>query len=107
MPFEVAGEPDELAADEFMPLTAEMNRAKSWECEHCPNFVDKQVEVCRSCYWAYPDGSYTHVATRNVRRADIIWAGEEVADHDDLRAWAESEGIGLPEAIKRRLSDRD
>lgn len=103
VPYEVGGEPDELVRDEFMPLTAEMNRAKSWECEHCPNFTDQDADVCRSCYWAYPDGDYTHVATRDIRRADIVWAGEEVATYDRLRQAAAADGVTVPEAIKRRL----
>src|SRR5207245_1394089 len=41
-------------------------------------------EICRSCYWAYPE-SYTHVAMRQVRRADIIWTEDEVSVYEKLK----------------------
>ena len=40
--------------------------------------------LCRSCYWAYPE-SYTHVAMRQIRRADIIWTEEEVTVYERLK----------------------
>ena len=100
IPFEIAGEPDptEEEADAYMLLCASANRAKSWSCEHCPNWQDKIEDTCRTCYWAYPD-DYTHIATREERRLDILWAEDEVRDYDRLKA--EAGGTDdLPDFVK-------
>lgn len=79
------------------------NRAKSWVCEHCPNLLgDKNVLVCKTCYWAYPE-SYTHVATLLQRRMDVVWVGEEVADYEVVRKQATQAGQTLPEFVKNAL----
>ena len=85
MPFEIAGDPGHSDAepDAYMLLCAWANRAKSWSCEHCPNWQAKIEGTCRTCYWAYPD-EYTHIATREERRLDLIWSGDEVRDHERL-----------------------
>lgn len=35
VPYEVAGESNELKTEDFMLLCGSANRAKSWSCEHC------------------------------------------------------------------------
>lgn len=103
IPFEIAGDPGDPSegSNDYMLVCASANRAKSWSCEHCPNWRTKDVEVCRTCYWAYPE-DYTHVATRETRRLDLTWSGDEAADYDRLR-----EEVGtrndLPEHVKRIL----
>ncbi len=87
IPFEALG--DARAAthnpDEYMLLCGSANRAKSWSCEHCVNWLElKKPEICSSCYWAYPE-SYTHIAMRQVRRADIMWAEEEIEIYEKLK----------------------
>lgn len=80
IPFEVLGDArsTEPNPDDYMLLCGSANRAKSWSCEHCVNWLElKNPAVCRSCYWAYPD-SYTHIAMRQIRRADIMWTEQEV-----------------------------
>ena len=68
-----------------MLLCGSANRAKSWSCEHCVNWLElKQPEICRNCYWVYPD-QYTHIAMREVRRADILWTGPEVEVYENLK----------------------
>jgi len=87
IPFEVLGDtPGAVAKTEhYMLLCGSANRAKSWSCEHCVNWLElKQPEICRNCYWAYPD-HYTHIAMREVRRADILWMGPEVEVYEKLR----------------------
>lgn len=70
---------------DFMLLSRSMQRAKSWDCEHCPNlFHHFQIDNCRSCYWAYPD-AYTHAAMKEVRRLSITWQGDEVASFDTMK----------------------
>ena len=71
--------------EEYMLLCGSANRAKSWSCEHCVNWLGlKKPEVCRSCYWAYPE-NYTHIAMRQVRRADIMWTEAEVETYEKLK----------------------
>ena len=87
IPFEVLGDVRDALQkpEEFMLLGGSANRAKSWFCEHCVNWLElKKPELCRSCYWAYPD-DYTHIAMRQIRRADIVWTGSEVEDYKKLR----------------------
>lgn len=103
IPFEIAGEPNRTdeETDAYMLLCASANRAKSWSCEHCPNWQDKIEDTCRTCYWAYPD-DYTHIATREERRLDILWAEDEVGYYDKLREKAGGKDE-LPDFVKEVL----
>lgn len=101
IPFEVIGdvsrEPD---VDDFMLLCGSANRAKSWSCEHCVNWIEtKDSNICQSCYWAYPD-SYTHVALKPIRRLDIIWAGKEIAVYKKLQKRAKELQKDMPQYVK-------
>lgn len=104
VPFEIAGDNDTAADDiaEYMLLSASANRAKSWSCENCPNWQKKIIATCKSCYWAYPE-SYTHIATRDIRRLDLLWSGEEVADYDLLVKEAAKVKEDTPEYVKNVL----
>ena len=87
VPFEVAGDSpgDEFEPANFMLLCGSANRAKSWSCEHCANWLERRdPSICRSCYWAYPEG-YIHIAMRQVRRLDIMWTGDEVEVYERLK----------------------
>jgi hypothetical protein len=87
IPFEVLGDVPGTApnADDYLLLCGSANRAKSWSCEHCVNWLElKQPDICRKCYWAYPD-NYTHVAMREARRADVMWTGTEVESYERLK----------------------
>ena len=55
VPFEIAGDKSDLSEDigEYMLLCGSANRAKSWSCENCANWLAKDVKTCQSCYWAY------------------------------------------------------
>lgn len=104
VPFEMAGDDGSLSEDisEYMLLCASANRAKSWSCENCPNWQKKDIATCQSCYWAYPE-SYTHIATRDIRRLDLLWSGEEIADYDRLVEEAEKVQDEAPEYVKNVL----
>ena len=105
VPYEVGGDSEvgERDLDAYMLLCRSCNRAKSWSCEHCENWLeDHDPEACRSCYWGSP-ASYTHVALSSVRRLDVTWSGEDVSVYDQLREQAEAEGLALPEYVKRVL----
>lgn len=112
IPYEVGGDGESvgLNPDDFMLLSGSANRAKSWSCEYCENWQTlKKKEICLSCYWAYPE-DYSHVAMRQVRRADLIWQGKEVEQYERLKKDAKESGQTIPgfvkeiieKAIKRR-----
>jgi len=99
IPFEIAGEPS-LVPDNFMLLCGSANRAKSWSCEHCENWNGpKDKSICLSCYWAYPE-SYQHVAMRQVRRIDLLWAADDIEIYERLKERAVSLEKELPEFVK-------
>lgn len=104
IPFEIAGDGDGLSDDvtEYMLLCPSANRAKSWSCEHCDNWKARKISVCESCYWAFPE-SYSHIAMRDMRRLDILWSGEEVAEYNVLRKQAASMKEEIPEYVKNVL----
>jgi hypothetical protein len=100
VPYEVAGDGDELKAEDFMLLCGSANRAKSWSCEHCENWRSiKNRNICLSCYWAMPE-KYSHVAMRQIRRVDLIWQGEEVAQYEKLKLDAVTAGLEIPQFVK-------
>lgn len=87
VPFEVLGDVRgaEMSVGDYMLLCGSANRAKSWSCEHCVNWLElRKSEICRNCYWAYPE-NYTHVAMRQIRRADILWVESEVEIYEKLK----------------------
>ena len=110
IPYEVAGDHGNAThPDDFMLLCGSANRAKSWSCEHCDNWKRiRNSAICRSCYWAYPE-NYTHVAMRQIRRLDLIWEGDGIAQYDRIRESAESYGVPMPdfvkEIIRRQIAD--
>lgn len=105
VPFEIAGEQDsEEPTEAYMLLSASANRAKSWSCEHCPNWEARIQEVCRTCYWASPE-SYSHVATKEERRLDITWSGAETGDFDRLEGQAQVTKTPTPEFVKEILRE--
>jgi hypothetical protein len=102
IPFAVAGESASREVTDYMPLCGSCNRAKSWSCEHCPNWAAKSPAVCATCYWAAP-ADYRHVATRDIRRLEAVWDGNEVSDYDRAAAHASADETPLPEFVKRAL----
>ena len=108
IPYEISGDGKGQAdVEDFMLLDASTQRAKSWSCEHCPNFAPTQrvVDVCRSCFWASPE-QYTHVATDEKRRAEIVWTNSEVDQFDQLKERASVYGMSIGDFVKSLLRDR-
>ncbi|MGO8787424.1 MAG: HNH endonuclease [Terriglobia bacterium] len=106
VPYEVAGDLrfDEQNTQSYMLVCGSCNRAKSWSCEHCENSTKgKSPEVCGDCYWASPE-DYRHVAMQDSRRLDLVWMGEEVEVHDELRSRAKIEKQPTPEYVKKILA---
>lgn len=106
VPFQIAGDDSPVEEeDAYMLLSPSANRAKSWSCEHCQNWQLHDVDICRGCYWAFPE-TYTHVAMRDERRLDLIWSGDEVRDYEQLVDEAQSEAQSLPSFVKAILQSR-
>jgi hypothetical protein len=106
VPYEVAGDARAASVDlsAFMLVCRSCNRAKSWSCEHCTNWLDAHsVTKCLACYWASPE-SYEHIATDDIRRIELVWQGvQETRDHADAVAAASHAGLSLPEFVKSVL----
>lgn len=83
IPYEIGGEQDESDLDCFMLLCPSANRAKSWTCEHCPNWENKNVEFCMKCFWAHPE-NYSHIACKEQRQIIITFTGDEIEDYNKL-----------------------
>ena len=106
IPFEVTGDSPEgdFRAEDFMLLCSSANRAKSWSCEHCVNWLDrKDPNICLSCYWAYPE-NYTHISMRPIRRLDIVWTGDEVEVYDRLKKKTEELQQDMPAYVKKIIA---
>lgn len=107
VPFEVAGDSTDVGEvpDDFMLLSGSANRAKSWSCEHCLNWRElKKAEICRECYWAYPE-NYVHVAMRPVRRLDIMWTGDDVDIYDEMRRRSTALQKNMPSYVKEIIRE--
>jgi len=103
VPYEVSGEPLRRLPIAYMLLCGSCNRAKSWSCEHCPNWTEeKSPDICTSCYWGSPE-SYRHVALRAIRRIDIVWAEDEVERYERLKKRAEELSRTVPDYVKAGL----
>ena len=107
VPYEVAGEVShgQESVEEFMLLDASNQRAKSWSCEQCPNWLVKHdVETCRTCFWAFPE-SYNHIAGEEIRRAIVEWRGAEISIFEKFRQRAELKGITVSALLKERATE--
>ena len=103
IPFEVAGDlpGGKLKVRDFMLLCRSANRAKSWSCEHCANWLEQKIpKICRACYWAYPE-NYTHIAMRPVRRMDLIWTGDEIRTYERLKKKTRKLQQEMPAYVKK------
>ncbi len=108
IPYEVIGDAahDESSPEKYMLLDASSQRAKSWSCEQCENWLnDRDEAVCKSCFWACPE-YYTHIAGENIRRVDLEWRGSEVKVFEQIRKKAEKEDIAIATFIKRLLEKK-
>ena len=83
IPYEMVGEMDEQNIDNYMLLSPSANRAKSWTCEHCKNWQDKDRNFCSKCFWAYPE-DYEHIAGKAERIITLTFTGNEIEDHNKL-----------------------
>ena len=83
VPYEIGGDQDLKNIDCYMLLSPSANRAKSWSCEHCPNWEKKDADFCVKCFWAYPE-NYEHIAGKEQRQIIISFTGDEIEDYNRL-----------------------
>lgn len=102
IPFEISGDsPNNNQIRDFMLLCGSANRAKSWSCEHCINWLEKKDPlICRSCYWAFPE-KYSHIALKQMRRLDIMWVGDEINVYNKLQKKARGLQQNMPLYVKK------
>ena len=107
VPYQIAGDiqTEQRDLSHYMLVCGSCNRAKSWSCEHCPNWTDqKSPEICHNCYWASPD-SYQHIALRLIRRLDVTWSDAEVLLYEKLKQQAVIAQQTLPDFVKAVLKE--
>ncbi len=105
IPYQVGGDEGLEAEDveAFMLLTGSSQRAKSFSCEQCPNFLElKDATICATCYWAFPE-AYQHIGMRQMRHTQLVWQDDEVEAFDRVREKLASEGRTIEEAVKSLL----
>ncbi len=83
IPYEIGGNQDEENIEIYMLLSPSANRAKSWACEHCRNWLEKDYDFCVKCFWAHPE-NYEHVAGRFEKIISIVFSGDEIYDYNEL-----------------------
>lgn len=107
IPFEVAGEGDgDRNLQDYMLICGSCNRAKSWSCEHCPNWTENHnQDVCKGCYWASPE-KYTQIATLEMRRLDVTWEQSEIGEYDGLSEAAGKMGMVVGDYVKLLIKNR-
>ncbi len=91
VPYEIAGE-NSSEIESYMLLSPSANRAKSWTCEHCKNWIIKNPEFCIHCFWCHPE-NYSHIAGNEERRIVLSFTGDEIDDYNRL-----IHQVGLDEA---------
>lgn len=103
IPYEIGGDPDDmLDTDYFMLLSPSANRDKSWACEHCMNWSEKNVDMCKTCYYAYPE-NYEHIAGEKERKLNIVFKSDDIELYDKLVEQAEIHNISYQSVVKRMI----
>ena len=103
IPYEIAGDSSiqNKDSEDYMLLCGSCNRAKSWSCEHCANWLtEKSDKICSNCYWAHPE-NYIHIALREMRRIEIIWDEEDVLMYEKLKIIANKHSQSIPDYVKK------
>ncbi|MCL2494371.1 MAG: helix-turn-helix domain-containing protein [Oscillospiraceae bacterium] len=102
VPYEIDGEQDVRDIEVFMLLCPSANRAKSWSCEHCENWIKKDASFCLRCFWAYPEG-YDHIAGRYEKVIHVVFTGDEIEDYNKLIQMSGADNA--QKAIKKLIHD--
>lgn len=103
IPYEIGGDPvNMLDTDYFMLLSPSANREKSWTCEHCMNWSEKNIVMCKTCYYAYPE-NYQHIAGKIERKLNIIFNNEDISLYNEIIKQAELHNLSQQNVIKRMI----
>lgn len=104
IPYEIGGNPENMMElEHFMLLSPSANRDKSWACEHCVNWTEKNVNMCKLCYYAYPE-NYEHIAGKKEKRLDIIFRDDDMELYKNIVQQAELHGTTYGEQVKRMIA---
>ncbi len=86
----------------FMLLSPSANRDKSWACEHCINWTEKDISMCKTCYYAYPE-NYQHIAGEKEKKLNIVFNNEEMELYNQIVEQAELHNISYQSVVKRMI----
>lgn len=104
IPYEIGGDPENMMdLDRFMLLSPSANRDKSWACEHCENWIKKDISMCKKCYYAYPE-NYSHIAGKLEKRVNVIFNDKDMHLYNELLSQASANGITCEEETKRMIA---
>ena len=103
VPYEIGGDPiDMLNTDYFMLLSPSANRDKSWACEHCPNWTPKNIDMCKTCYYAYPE-EYQHIAGVREKKLDLVFSSEDIDLFNEIVEEANLHNTSYQSIVKRMI----
>lgn len=103
IPYEIGGDPEDMMDLEyFMLLSPSANRDKSSACERCENWMKKDISMCQTCYYAYPE-NYQHIAGAKEKRLNIVFRNEEIKLYENIVEQAEIYNISYQTAVKRMM----
>lgn len=107
IPYEIGGDPEDmLDANYFMLLSPSANREKSWACEHCENWENKDVNMCKSCYYAFPE-NYAHIAGLEERKINVVFKDQDMDLYKKIVDCAKKENMSVQSFTKRILEYHD
>ncbi|MCQ2403002.1 MAG: HNH endonuclease [Lentisphaeria bacterium] len=81
IPYEIGGEMNDQDIEHYQLLSASANSQKNFACKHCPNWKEKDIEKCRTCFYAYPE-NHRHIACEEGRVLTIVFKGDERRSYD-------------------------
>lgn len=103
IPYEIGGNPDDMMdLNYFMLLSPSANRDKSWACEHCGNWKIKDVEFCKSCYYAFPE-NYGHIAGRQEKKIELVFKNDDIDIYNKIIEMAGKYNLSKQDLVKRLL----
>lgn len=102
IPYRLAGEnglPKDHPED-FQLLSAASQKQKSKICEgECQNFKSvKNPEICKDCYWAYPE-DYNHIATQQIRVLNVGFLDKDVELFERIKSASLQSGLSMDQLI--------
>lgn len=103
VPYEIGGDPIDMSnTDYFMLLSPSANRDKSWACEHCPNWTPKNIDMCKTCYYAYPE-EYQHIAGVREKKLDLVFSSEDIDLFNEIVEEANLHNTSYQSIVKRMI----